>query len=86
MTRGVFRALSLLTMVGIGMVVPILGAVYVGGKFCRDKPVLLVLIVLFGVAVAFRNLFKMIKTESKFKEEKNEKRIGRPKGYEDKDE
>ncbi len=86
MTRGVLRALSLLTTVGIYMVVPILGAVYIGGRFFKRQPLLLVLVVLLGVAVAFRNLFKMMNTESKFKEQKNERRIGRPKGYEDKEE
>ncbi len=86
MKRGTMRALSLLSMVGIGMLVPILGAAFIAGRFLKGHPILMILVIGLGVAVAFRNLFVNVLKELNRKEEKDETIIGRPKGYKDPEE
>ncbi len=85
MNKGVFRALSLLSMVGFGMITPILIAVYLGGKFFPGNAFALIGIVLFGVAVAARNCYRLLIVELRRGGGTDSKMVGRPKGYEDLD-
>lgn len=86
MNRGVFRALSLLSMVGFGMITPILIAAYLGGKYLADNTLAMLGAILFGVAVAARNCYKLIMTEVRRGSADKIEMTGRPKGYRDCDE
>ncbi|MCC5909658.1 MAG: AtpZ/AtpI family protein [Clostridiaceae bacterium] len=58
----VLENLSLLSYIGISMVVPIIGGLYIG-KWVDDKfgtgPMFLFVFIIIGVVVAFMNLFKV---------------------------
>lgn len=89
MNKGVVRALALVSQIGINMLVPILGAVLAARTFFSGNTVVLILLVLLGIGVAFRNLYVVMMREFRrksdaFKEVKQVRR-GRPIGYEDED-
>lgn len=73
--------LSLLSMIGVGMVVPVVISVYAAGYFFPDNTVLLIAFVLFGIAVAFRNTYRMIMYELRRKDDVRPAESGRPEGY-----
>lgn len=73
-------------MIGIGMLVPVLIAAYVSGRYYSDKKILVILTILFGIGVSFRNTYKIIMHELNQKGEKKEDITGRPDGYRDRDE
>lgn len=85
MDRRIFRILSLLSMLGVGMAVPVLIAAYISGRYYSDKKLLVILTILFGVGVSFRNTYKIIMHEVNQKSDRRENIVGRPKGYEDSD-
>lgn len=68
------------------MVVPILIAAYLAGYFFSGRPVAVILIILFGLGVSFRNTYKIIMHEIAQKSDSKENIVGRPEGYEDEDE
>lgn len=83
MDKRVYRILSLISMIGIGMAVPILGAAYLAGRFYPERSWLVILTVLFGIGVSLRNTYRILMHELSLKSEKTEKYRGRPEGYRD---
>lgn len=84
--KGVVRALALLSQIGINMLVPILGAVLVARTFFSGNTLVLILLVLLGIGVAFRNLYIVMMREFRRKpSEKRDASRGRPPGYQDED-
>lgn len=84
--KGVLRALALLSQIGINMLVPILGAVLAARTFFSGSTLALVLLVLLGIAVAFRNFYVVMMKE--FRRKTGESKVssrGRPIGYKDVD-
>ena len=66
------KALSLLTQVGVSMMVPIIGCLWLGqflDKKLDTSPWLLIIFIILGVLAAFRNLYMLTvsftKTEKK---------------------
>ncbi len=56
------KALALLTQIGIGMFVPIFVMVIVGVKlddYFGTAPKLIIIFLIIGIIVSFRNLFKL---------------------------
>lgn len=83
MDKRIIRILSLLSMLGVGMTVPILIAAYLSGRYYSDNKILVILTILFGIGVSFRNTYKIIMHEINLKSDKEESLGGRPPGYED---
>lgn len=73
-------------MIGVGMTIPVLLAAYISGKFYPDRKILVILTILFGIGVSFRNTYKIIMHELNQKSDKKEEFTGRPDGYRDFDE
>ncbi|ABR46574.1 conserved hypothetical protein [Alkaliphilus metalliredigens QYMF] len=60
--RHVMENLSLLSFIGISMIVPIIGGLYIGrwidARF-NTQPIFLFVFIIMGVIVSFMNLFKV---------------------------
>jgi len=67
---GMYKNLAIITQVGLEMLVPILGSVWLGNKL-REwfglGPSVLLICILIGVATAFLNLFRIAIRSSKGK-------------------
>lgn len=65
--------LTLVTQIGLVMIIPIFGGVYIGNYLdirFGTNGVCLLIFTIFGVIVAFLNLFKMVLRKSKNKDRK----------------
>ncbi|SCY87547.1 AtpZ/AtpI family protein [Alkaliphilus peptidifermentans] len=57
-----FENLALISYIGISMIVPIIGGVYLGrwiDSRLNSQPIFLFVLIIMGVIVAFMNLFKV---------------------------
>lgn len=62
--RHVFKNLSLVTQIGLSMIIPIIIGVYIGGLIDEKvgtQMAFRIIFILLGVATAFLNLFKLTK-------------------------
>ncbi|NLY77162.1 MAG: AtpZ/AtpI family protein [Tissierellia bacterium] len=62
--RDIFKNISLITQIGLSMIMPIIIGVYVGGFIDQKvgtQMVFRLIFILLGVAAAFLNLFKLTK-------------------------
>ncbi len=62
------KALALLTQIGIGMFVPIFVMLIIGVKldeYFSTSPIQLIIFLILGIVIAFRNLFKLFKKITK---------------------
>ena len=67
---GMYKNLAIITQVGLEMLVPILGSVWLGNKlreWFELGPGVLLICILIGVATAFLNLFRIAMRSSKGK-------------------
>ena len=58
----ILKALAFFYQLGLMMVVPILGCLFLGiflDKWLHSSPICLIIFLLLGIAAAFRNLFVM---------------------------
>lgn len=64
----ILKAIGMINQIGISMMVPIIGCLFLG-KFLDDKlstkPWLLIIFIIIGIMVAFRNLYAITKSFSK---------------------
>lgn len=81
-----FRGLVLVSQIGFNMVVPILVGGYLAGRYLRNKPFFMILVILFSVAVSFRNLVVFMGKEAQRPQKDDRIIIGRPNSGEDKKE
>lgn len=73
---GIFKALSLLTQMGVMMALPIIGCIIVGNYLDNqfNSGILFLLIFVFlGVGAAFRNLFVLTRKVQNNKEKRKDK-------------
>lgn len=71
--REILKSLAMINQIGISMMVPIIGCVFVGiflDRWLGTTPWLLIILMFLGMGASFRNLFKMTKSFS----EKGKKR------------
>lgn len=64
----VLENLALISYIGISMMVPIIGGVYIGkwlDSIWNTQPIFLFVFILMGVIVAFMNLFKVVAKDVK---------------------
>lgn len=65
--------LTLVTQIGLVMIIPIFGGVYIGNYLdmrFETSGLFLLIFTIFGVVVAFLNLFKIVLRKSKNKDRK----------------
>lgn len=66
--RDILRSLAMINQIGITMMVPIIGCVFLGiflDKRLGTTPWLLIVLMFVGMGVAFRNLYMITKSFSK---------------------
>lgn len=66
--REILKSLALINQVGITMMVPIIGCVFLGiflDKKFDTSPLILIIMIVVGITVAFRNLYMLTKSFAK---------------------
>lgn len=80
--RNALKGLALVTQLGLNMLLPIAVTILLSNWLFPDNIVSLILFVILGIAVAFRNLFSFVSLSGKREKSESERNIvGRPKKY-----
>lgn len=86
MGKGYTRAILLVSQIGISMLVPIVGAAYLGIYLFKGNLLATIILMILGTIVGIRNLFVILIKESRRKSPKRTDTKGRPSGYTDPEE